>query len=228
MPTRDANPPAGLSGLQLDRSSAAQQVADAMRALIMRGELRPGQPLPEASLAAPLGMSRNTIREAFRLLSADGLVDYQVHRGVVVRRLTEADIGDIYAARRALEVAALQFGREPNEAELEALRDAVDTAAAAAEQGDWATVATSNLLFHQRIVELIGSARVDGFFAGMLAQLRLAYASVTDEAGYFGPYVAENRRLYDLIATGRRKEAARLLREYLDRSEPSALEAVSA
>jgi DNA-binding GntR family transcriptional regulator len=221
------NPFAGLSGLRVDRSSAAEQVAEAVRDLIMRGELQPGQPLPEASLASLLGMSRNTIREAFRLLSAEGLVAYQVHRGVVVRRLTEADIVDIYAARRAIEVSALQIGPKPRKDQLEALRDSVDTAEAAAARGDWSEVATCNLLFHQRVVELIGSPRIDGFFAGMLAQLRLAYASIPDGASYFGPYVAENRHLYELLAGGKRRDAARELRRYLDRSEPATREAVS-
>ena len=228
MPDATQNPFAGLTGLSVDRSSAAEQVADAMRGLIRQGQVRPGQPLPEASLASLLGMSRNTIREAFRLLSADGLVVYQVHRGVEVRRLAEADIADIYTARRVLEAAALRVPSEPEPARLEALRDAVDTAAAAAERGDWTQVATSNLVFHQRIVELLGSPRIDGFFAGMLAQLRLAYASIADEAGYFGPYVAENRHLYELIADGRRAEAARELERYLDRSEPSTLEGLGA
>lgn len=213
------DPIAGLSGLRIDRSSAAEQVADAMRGLMTQGELRPGQPLREAPVAELLGMSRNTVREAFRLLSAEGLVEYQVHRGVVVRRLTQADITDIYRARRALELSAVGLAAKPSQAELDALRDAVETAEAAAKRKDWATVATSNLLFHQRIVGLIGSPRIDDFFAGMLAQLRLAYASVADEAGFFGPYVGENRRLSELIAAGRRKEAAQELRRYLDRSE---------
>jgi DNA-binding GntR family transcriptional regulator len=227
MPDVAGNPLAGLRGLTVDRSSAAEQVAGAIRDLIIRGELRPGQPLPESALASTLGMARNTVREAFRLLSADGLIAYQVHRGVVVRQLTEGDVADIYAARRVLEVTALQSGPKPREAQLDALGDAVATAEAAAKRGDWAAVATSNLLFHQRIVELAGSHRIDGFFAGMLAQLRLSYASVGDEAAYFGPYVAENRRLYELIAAGRRREAARQLQRYFDRSEPATLEAVA-
>jgi DNA-binding GntR family transcriptional regulator len=216
---------AGLTGLRVDRSSAADQVAEAVRDLIRRGDLRPGQPLPEASLASLLDMSRNTIREAFRLLSAEGLVVHQVHRGVVVRQLSESDIADIYAARRALEVAGVQ-GR-PAPQQLDALREVVEAAEAAAARGDWGEVATANLLFHQRIVELIGSPRIDGFFAGMLAQLRLSYAAIADEAGYFGPYVGENRHLYELLATGKRRDAARELRRYLDRSEPAALEAVA-
>jgi DNA-binding GntR family transcriptional regulator len=222
-----SDPFAGLSGLRVDRSSAAEQVADAMRALIMQGDLRPGQPLREAPLAELLGMSRNTVREAFRLLSADGLVAYQVHRGVVVRQLTEADITDIYRARRALEISAVELASNPSRSQLDALGDAVDMAEASAEQHDWASVATSNLLFHQRIVELIGSPRIDDFFAGMLAQLRLSYASISDEARFFGPYVAENRKLNDLIAAGRREEAARALKRYLDRSEPSTRAAVA-
>jgi DNA-binding GntR family transcriptional regulator len=228
MASADEEPLRGLRGVQVDRTSISEQVANTVRDLIIRGELRPGEALPEAALAASLGVSRNTVREAFRLLDAGGLVARQVHRSVVVKRLTEEDVADIYTARRALELRAIATRPTPTQEQLDALRACVDDAEAAAAEGDWARVATRNLHFHQWIVRLLGSRRLDEFFSRILAELRLGFATVVDQESYFGPYVPENRQLFELIVAGSWKECGDRLSRYLDRSEPATREAVRA
>jgi DNA-binding GntR family transcriptional regulator len=69
---------------QIHRVSVADQVASVLRQRILKGELRPGMPLQEVPLAASLGVSRNTMREATRILSLEGLLKRSVHRGVAV------------------------------------------------------------------------------------------------------------------------------------------------
>ena len=69
---------------QIHRVSVADQVASVLRQQILTGELRPGMPLQEAPLATSLGVSRNTMREATRILSLEGLLKRRIHRGVVV------------------------------------------------------------------------------------------------------------------------------------------------
>ena len=54
----------GLGSLQIKRASTAEQVAEALREMILRGEIEQGQPLREVALAASIGVSRNTMREA--------------------------------------------------------------------------------------------------------------------------------------------------------------------
>jgi DNA-binding GntR family transcriptional regulator len=218
----------GLHGLEVSRTSVSEQVAETVRDLIIRGELRPGEALPEATLATSLGVSRNTVREAFRLLDAGGLVVRQVHRGVLVKRLSEQDVADIYVARRSLELWAIATRPSPTEAQLDALRACVDDAEAAAAGSDWARVATNNLRFHQGIVRLLDCRRIDEFFARILAELRLAFATVVDQEAYFGPYVTENRQLFDMIVAAKWKDCGDRLRRYLDRSEPATRNAVRA
>jgi DNA-binding FadR family transcriptional regulator len=65
-------------------SSTSEQVADVLRENILNGELKPGAPLREQHIAKMLGISRNMVREAMRLLAREGLVTYHLHRGVVV------------------------------------------------------------------------------------------------------------------------------------------------
>src|SRR5713226_3803030 len=91
---------------QIHRVSVADQVASILRQRILNGELRPGTPLQEVPLAASLGVSRNTMREATRILSLENLLKRSVHRGVAVSQLSLTDVQEIYQLRRMLEISA--------------------------------------------------------------------------------------------------------------------------
>ena len=75
------------------------QIADE----IVRGELRPGTPLDEVSLAHRFGVSRTPVREALRELSSAGLVRIQPHRGAVVSRPAAAEVEDMFAVMAELQ-----------------------------------------------------------------------------------------------------------------------------
>ena len=210
----------------LERLTMAQRAAERIREQIRNGGLAPGQSVPEASMSAELGISRNTVREAFRLLSGEGLVAHHVHRGVVVRRLDEADVRDIDHVRRSLELGVLQLPPSIGSGELEGLLQAVTAAEQAVDAGNWPSVATCNLDFHQRLVALHRSRRMNQFFARLLAELRLGFAMVSDLEAFLHPYVGENRRLWSLLESGNWADAAIRLEAYLARSERTVLEAV--
>src|SRR6476661_7095573 len=72
---------------QIHRVSVADQVAGILRQRILEGELRPGAALMEIPLASSLGVSRNTMRDAMRILSLEGLLKRNIHRGVLVSQL---------------------------------------------------------------------------------------------------------------------------------------------
>lgn len=84
-------------------------VAQKLREAIMSGTLKPGQRLVERELCEMMGVSRPSIREALRLLEADGLVNTVPHRGPVVSTISIEDARQLYAARAVLEGFA---GRE--------------------------------------------------------------------------------------------------------------------
>ena len=130
------------AGLRFDRSSTAERVADVLRELISSGDLPPGTPLREQQLVASFEVSRNTIREAFRLLGRERLVVYQLHRGVAVRELDEHDVHDIYRTRRPLELMAIEYSADAPRESLLGLIELVEEAEAAAAAGDWKQVGT--------------------------------------------------------------------------------------
>lgn len=84
-------------------------VARKLREAIMSGNLKPGQRLVERELCEVMGVSRPSIREAFRVLEADGLVNTVPHRGPVVSTISLEEARQLYAARAVLEGFA---GRE--------------------------------------------------------------------------------------------------------------------
>ncbi|MGW2721695.1 GntR family transcriptional regulator [Streptomyces sp. NPDC001492] len=203
-------------------------VADALRERIVAGRLPPGTPLRDVALAAEFGVSRNTLREALRTLHDEGLVVQRLHKGTAVTTLSATDVRDIFIARRAIELAAVEESPFAAEPLLDALEATVATAEAAVTAEAWNEVGTSSLRFHQALVALLGSHRTDAFFRVIVAQLRLAFAVMADEAEYQEPWVARDREICNLVRGGRRQDAKDALRLYLDDSERQVLDAVRA
>lgn len=71
----------------------SETVYEALRTAIAMGRLRPGTPLRQEEVAARFGVSQTPVREAFRRLEAEGLVEHAANRGVVVRGVNAPDAG---------------------------------------------------------------------------------------------------------------------------------------
>jgi DNA-binding GntR family transcriptional regulator len=126
----------------LGRSSTADRVADILRTRIAEGYLPPGSKLSEDTIGNALGISRNTLREAFRLLTHERLLVHQLNRGVFVRMLTVQDVTDIYQVRRLIECAAVRnLGVPPYD--LSPAEAAVAEGEKAAKEGAWRELGTA-------------------------------------------------------------------------------------
>ncbi|HTJ71237.1 MAG TPA: GntR family transcriptional regulator [Actinospica sp.] len=203
-------------------SSAAERVAVILRDRITAGELTPGTRLIEESLGAELGVSRNTLREAFRLLTHERLLVYELNRGVFVRTLSEQDVVELYRVRRMIELGALRDIREPV---LGKVAEAVDAAEKAAEANRWQDVGTADIQFHRALVELAGSARIEEFMALILAELRLVFDVMKDPRRFHEPYINRNREILAALENGDVARAEELLKAYLDDAERQLLAA---
>ncbi|MGW1513943.1 GntR family transcriptional regulator [Streptomyces sp. NPDC002394] len=201
----------------LGRTSTAERVADILRTRIAEGYFPPGARLSEESIGGALGVSRNTLREAFRLLTHERLLVHELNRGVFVRVLAVGDVDDIYRTRRLVECAVVRgLGQPPFD--VDGLAAAVAEGEAAARADDWTGVSTANIHFHRELVALAGSARTDELMRGVLAELRLAFHVVDDPRALHEPYLRRNREILDALRAGERASAERLLARYLDDS----------
>ncbi|WP_221355746.1 GntR family transcriptional regulator [Streptomyces beigongshangae] len=210
----------------LGRTSTAERVSDILRSRIAEGFFPPGTRLSEDSIGGALGVSRNTLREAFRLLTHERLLVHQLNRGVFVRVLTVEDVEDIYRTRALVECAVVRGLGDPPYA-VDGLAGAVEGGRRATRESDWKGLGTANIHFHRELVALAGSARTDELMRSVFAELRLAFHLVDDPKRLHEPYLARNGQILQALRNGDRGEAENLLAVYLDDSRRRVVEVYS-
>lgn len=214
---------ASLTAVSPSRDSTASRTADALRTAIIEGRFQPGQRLSEEPVRAELQVSRSTLREAFRLLIRERLLVHELSRGVFVRELTMTDISDLYHVRRVLECAAVRQVEVLTPAGLRALGAAIDDGRAAAQQRQWGLVAAASIRFHEALVALAGSERLNGLIRQVLAEFRLAYAFMSDTRVFHLRFLDWHVEIADAVRAGELERAASMLDEYLRAAERAVL-----
>jgi DNA-binding GntR family transcriptional regulator len=145
----------------LTKTEVAVQV---LRERIRAGELAPGERLRVEELARELDMSPTPIREALRVLQADGLVNYRAHYGIVVAEITSEQIGEIYRLRTLLEPAAVELAVPRLDAEqLAQLERLHGQHAAAIASNRTGAVAQLNSAWHWAIYDTSGAPLLNDF-----------------------------------------------------------------
>ena len=209
------------------RPSTAEHAASVLRVQIAEGRLLPGTWLREEQVAESFAISRNTVREVFRLLGHERLVDHVANRGVHVRRMTSQDISAMYRTRRLVEPLGLRAAIADAEVRA-AMRAAVDRATVATEQNDWEKVGTEDVEFHRALMDGCHSVHLSAMFEQLLAELRLAFLLLPDPERLHGPYLAKNRRLLELVEAGDEAAAFAELDDDLTCSELDVLRSIEA
>jgi DNA-binding GntR family transcriptional regulator len=133
--------------------NSAEVIAARLRESIRAGELLPGTHLVQERLAAALDVSRIPLREALHALAAEGLVDVQPQRGVVVAELSHADIAELFDLRLQLEPnLAFEIIRGCSDRDIDGLQALVDqTRVKDAKATDRASL---NYNFHRRVYDM--------------------------------------------------------------------------
>ncbi len=205
---------------------ASAHAADRLRTMIADGALAPGAKLSEQALSGELGISRNTLREAFAMLAAENLVARLPNRGGFVTDPTADDVRDLYAARLVLETGAVLWGELDGPA-VARLREIVAAALTAVEAGDAPTMADANQRFHREIVAAAGSRALLAEMDRALARMRLVFHAMTDEPGFHAGYAHRNSEVLAALEAGDRARAVELLRDSLSAARDEILARVS-
>ena len=128
-------------------------VAQKLRGAIMSGNLKPGQRLVERELCEMMGVSRPSIREALRLLEADGLVNTVPHRGPMVSTISLDEARQLYAARAVLEgFAGRECARLHDPAVVRRIGDALTRLKAALAKSDMIAVLEAKTDFYAALI----------------------------------------------------------------------------
>lgn len=213
----------------LTRASRAEQVADLLRAAVLDGTFMPGNRLTEVEICTALGIGRNTLREAFRILANEQLLVQELNRGVFVRVPSRSDVTATYDCRRVIECAAIRTAARRTETggtcDLTDVTAALADADRHAAAGQWAQVGTADVEFHTALTALTGSTRITDLMQGIWHELRLIFYVIDDPGQFHGAYLGRNHAIHDALLADDFDVAEELLTRYLDDAEAQVLEA---
>ena len=185
--------------------SLAEQAANAIVTGISAGALMPGQRIIETELASLLKMSRVPLREALKILEAQGIVESVPHRGTRIAMFGDVRVDHICEARIALErlafvEAALVY--QSDASLLTGLDRIILAMERAAERLEWIEVSKADLSFHREICRISGNDIVATLWETLARHVFIVFGhEIRDErdAKVMGP---QHRRLRDLLAKG--------------------------
>ena len=164
------------TGLSLAPRALYEEVAELLRQRIFKRELEPGSWIDELKIAEEHGISRTPLREALKVLAAEGLVTMKVRRGAYVTEVSAQDLSDVYHLLSLLESdAAGVVATRATEAQLAELRALHAELEAAAQPGLSNTDAffAVNERFHMRLLEIANNRWRDQMVADLRKVMKL-------------------------------------------------------
>jgi DNA-binding GntR family transcriptional regulator len=196
-----------MSAVSLAPRALYEEVAELLRQRIFRRELEPGSWIDEVKLAQEYGISRTPLREALKVLAAEGLVTMKVRRGAYVTEVSERDLAEVYHLLALLESdAAAVVATQASAAELKELqRLHADLEAAVRDRDRFFAL---NERFHMRLLEIAGNRWRNQMVADLRKVMKLNRHHSLLKSGRIEESLAEHAAVMQALAA-RDAEATR-------------------
>jgi DNA-binding GntR family transcriptional regulator len=211
-----------MPALSLAPRALYEEVAELLRQRIFNRELEPGSWIDELKLAEAYGISRTPLREALKVLAAEGLVTMKVRRGAYVTEVSDKDLADVYHLLALLESdgAAVVAEHASNEqlAELRALHAELE-----ASTQERARFFVINERFHTRLLEIADNRWRQQLVSDLRKVMKLNRHNSLLKAGRIAESLAEHRAVVDALLARDAVQA----RECMQRHFQSGLEAAA-
>jgi DNA-binding GntR family transcriptional regulator len=202
--------------LRIVQKALYQEVADRLREQIADGALAPGAWIDEKALAEQFGISRTPLREALKVLVAEGMVRLEARRGCFVNQLTEKDLDEIFPLMALLEGrCAFEAARNAGEADLKRLEDLHAQLERHARAGAIDAYYATNALIHQALQDLAGNRWLSGAVDDLRKVLRLSRQRSLHLPGRLQESLREHLAVYAAVKTRDAEEAEHLMRQHL-------------
>ena len=189
--------------------------------MIIKGKLEPGQRIKEQEVSTRLGISRPPVREAFKILEAEGLIRREPRRGVVVSEVTEDDIWEIYTLKIALYTLAVTLAidrmSDSDIGRLERIVGQMEVLAYGEGNPDIIKYEDLNNLFHESTASIAGHGRLKKIVQSLNNQIkRVSYRSFTRE-GHLQSSCRYHRKILEALKVRDKPLAERLTREHIEK-----------
>lgn len=187
-----------MSALSLAPRALYEEVAELLRQRIFSRELEPGSWIDELKIAEEYGISRTPLREALKVLAAEGLVTMKVRRGAYVTEVSDKDLADVYHLLALLESDAAGVvasrGTEAELAELKALHS--ELKAAVKKRDEFFAI---NERFHMRILEIADNRWRQQMVADLRKVMKLNRHNSLLKTGRLADSLAEHQAVMDAL-----------------------------
>ena len=198
-----------------------EEVAELLRQRIFQRELEPGSWIDEMKISEEFGISRTPLREALKVLAAEGLVTMKVRRGAYVTEVSQQDLSDVYHLLSLLESdAAAVVATKATDAELKELQSLHKALAASAAPSKAAGQVNTeqffalNEQFHMRLLEIANNRWRDQMVADLRKVMKLNRHNSLLKAGRIEESLAEHRAIMDALAARDAALTAQRVREH--------------
>lgn len=204
------------AGQTIARTALYQEVAERLRARIFAHDMAPGSWVDEQALADEFGISRTPMREALKVLAAEGLVVLKPRRGCYVAELSEQDLDEVFPVMALLEGrAALEAAGKASDADLArlaALHAELERHAAAADADRFFAV---NDAFHAALQEIAGNRWLQHLIDDTRKMIKLTRRHSLLVEGRLDQSLAEHRQILEALQARNPERAARAMHDHL-------------
>jgi DNA-binding GntR family transcriptional regulator len=211
--------------ISIPRANLHEQVAYRLRELLVEGQIQPGAKLNERALAEQLNVSRTPLREAIKMLAAEGLVELLPNRGAVAVSLSEQDVVNTFEVMAGLEGMSGELAvQRLTEAELAEIKALHYEMLAAHTRRDLSAYYRLNAQIHQAINAAAKNPVLVATFTQVNARLQaLRFRSNLDEAKWKHA-VVEHGQMLDALAQRDAPALRSLLEQHLHHKRDAVLE----
>lgn len=204
--------------MRLVPNSLHDEVAARLRERIFAGELTPGSFLDEVKLAEQLEISRTPLREALKVLTAEGLVRHEPRRGCFVAEVTEQDLDEIFPVIALLEGrCAFEAAQNATDADLAVLEDLHDKLARHAKAKRINAYYETNYAIHEAIIALAGNRWLAGVIGDLRKILKLARQQQLHAPGRLEQSLSEHLAVFAALKARDPEGAEAAMRTHLTR-----------
>ena len=219
---RSSHDSAGSSDrLQLPSTALYEQVAERLRARIMAHTMAPGSWIDEQALAAEYGISRTPLREAIKVLAAEGLVTMKLRRGAYVTEVSERDLAEVFHLLSLLECDAVavvaEQATDAQLADLAVLHEQLERAIRDAD-----AFFAENERFHTRLLEIADNRWRNQMVADLRQVMKLNRHHSLLKEGRLEASLQEHREIMAALQSRDAKKAQKLMRLHMAQGQEAA------
>lgn len=201
-------------------SSLTDEIVDIIRDRILKGEYKIGEKIKENQIATEFKVSRTPIREAFKQLENEGLIDYVPNRGCFAKGFTRQDIEDIYAVRKALEIMAVEWAvSRISDQQIKALKEQSELMEFYTARKDSDKVLELNSAYHDIIYDAAGSRFMAQILRSYKEYIEQTRKVILYEQAYLEEILQEHKVILEAIIARDAECAKAAMADHLEMSQ---------